>query len=251
MTWICPGGLPAYKIYFFTLVFLVPFLLYIVLPRVSIRYFVDSVSYNLSKKLYHVWEPSNLPDTSSAPDLVVRSVYFDDRPRGGHKNVIVFLIEVRKTILTRGVIVGCEVGNLISTQVKVHRININGWVGEYVDEKPFLSHTMALVDCYNLPAQNGTSATLHCKRIQSQKAMVVPAVSQRPLPQLRTNIEIQYHSQMLAYHDCICQFRSRFEYMIFADQDDFFVPLVHSESCLLYTSPSPRDATLSRMPSSA
>ena len=30
--------------------------------------------------------------------------------------------------------------------------------------------------------------------------------------------------------------------------DDFFVPLV---GCLLYTSPSPRDATLSRMPSSA
>ena len=28
-------------------------------------------------------------------------------------------------------------------------------------------------------------------------------------------------------------------------------PLKHLESCLLYTSPSPRDATLSRMPSSA
>ena len=27
--------------------------------------------------------------------------------------------------------------------------------------------------------------------------------------------------------------------------------IVHSEPCLLYTSPSPRDATLSRMPSSA
>ena len=200
----------------------------------------------------------------------------------------------------------------------MHRININGWVGEYVDKKPFLSHTMALVDCYNLPAQNGTSAALHYKRIQSQKAMVVPAVSQRPLlifpppsppdstndtrsyriaacigvvygqlhsqlgnwlhyqrmvgvdhvhliaddsfergrgleqvdvkealgdgflsvdvwqAQLRTNIEIQYHSQILAYHDCVYQFRSGFEYMIFADQDDFFVPLVHRESTLHY-----------------
>ena len=28
-------------------------------------------------------------------------------------------------------------------------------------------------------------------------------------------------------------------------------PRLHSEDCLLYTSPSPRDATLSRMPSSA
>ena len=32
---------------------------------------------------------------------------------------------------------------------------------------------------------------------------------------------------------------------------EFFVPLEQSSSCLLYTSPSPRDATLSRMPSSA
>ena len=29
------------------------------------------------------------------------------------------------------------------------------------------------------------------------------------------------------------------------------VQVVHSNTCLLYTSPSPRDATLSRMPSSA
>ena len=31
----------------------------------------------------------------------------------------------------------------------------------------------------------------------------------------------------------------------------FFNPTINSYSCLLYTSPSPRDATLSRMPSSA
>ena len=33
--------------------------------------------------------------------------------------------------------------------------------------------------------------------------------------------------------------------------DEFFNLNDHSISCLLYTSPSPRDATLSRMPSSA
>ena len=37
------------------------------------------------------------------------------------------------------------------------------------------------------------------------------------------------------------------DYTIFALQDG----IVQFESCLLYTSPSPRDATLSRMPSSA
>ena len=32
---------------------------------------------------------------------------------------------------------------------------------------------------------------------------------------------------------------------------DFGIATEHIDSCLLYTSPSPRDATLSRMPSSA
>ena len=32
---------------------------------------------------------------------------------------------------------------------------------------------------------------------------------------------------------------------------DKYFTLKHSKNCLLYTSPSPRDATLSRMPSSA
>ena len=32
---------------------------------------------------------------------------------------------------------------------------------------------------------------------------------------------------------------------------EYFMGLVHDNNCLLYTSPSPRDATLSRMPSSA
>ena len=42
------------------------------------------------------------------------------------------------------------------------------------------------------------------------------------------------------------QFRSRFESEIKA-----LIQLDHPNICLLYTSPSPRDATLSRMPSSA
>ena len=199
----------------------------------------------------------------------------------------------------------------------MHTININGWVGDYVDEKPFLSHTMALVDCYGLTGHNGSNASLHYKRIDQPSAMVIPALSERPLiihpvspspipsashpyriaacigvvygkahlqlanwlryqrtigvdhvhmitddsfernrgleesevkralndgfltvdiwrEKLKSNIEIQYHShdQMLAYHDCIYQFRTRYEYMIFANQYDFFVPLVPGKNTL-------------------
>ena len=35
------------------------------------------------------------------------------------------------------------------------------------------------------------------------------------------------------------------------DDDSEFLPEIREQACLLYTSPSPRDATLSRMPSSA
>ena len=35
------------------------------------------------------------------------------------------------------------------------------------------------------------------------------------------------------------------------EQPSVALPIVHCHACLLYTSPSPRDATLSRMPSSA
>ena len=38
---------------------------------------------------------------------------------------------------------------------------------------------------------------------------------------------------------------------ILFEGDDYFNVAFYSSGCLLYTSPSPRDATLSRMPSSA
>lgn len=293
--------------------------LIILLSRASIlRSVRESISYRLSKKLYGVREPSHVPDTSSAPDLIVRSVYYDEREHDGHKNSIVFLVEIRKKILShRRPIVACQVDHKTTSQVKVHTLNINGWVGNFVDEKPFLSHTMALVCCYSLPAQNGSLASLHYQRIDSPKALIVPAYAERPLiiypassipivnsthsyriaacigvvfgrphsqllnwlryqraigvdhvhmvaddsfeksgglnqtvvlealadgfltvdiwrAQLRTNVEIQYHSQMLAYHDCVYQFMTRYDYMIFTDQDDFFTPLVPGASTLHY-----------------
>ena len=43
-------------------------------------------------------------------------------------------------------------------------------------------------------------------------------------PLLVSGVQIHYHSQLLAYHDCIYRFASQYEYMLFADQDDFFYP---------------------------
>ena len=175
---------------------------------------------------------------------------------------------------------------------------------------------MAMVDCFNLPAKNGSRAAILYKT--SPNGIVIPAESERPLlipipsipeqdseestnsykiaaciavvyghppflkdwlhyqkvigvdhvhmitensfvehgglrqqyiidtvaegflsvdvwvTRLRNNVEIQYHSQMLAYHDCIYRFQGVYDYMLFADQDDFFIPLVPGQKTLHY-----------------
>ncbi len=49
---------------------------------------------------------------------------------------------------------------------------------------------------------------------------------------LKSNREIHYHSQMLAYHDCLYRFQGTYDYMMMADQDDFFVPLQPNRTSL-------------------
>ena len=234
--------------------------------------------------------------------------------RFGYRNASVFMIELRKTIIHDSLIVGCQIGGLFSSKFKIHPININGWRGNFVDEKPFLSHTMAMVDCFNMPVKNGTRAAILYKN--SPNGIVIPAESERPLliprmnipeqesaervysykiaaciaviygrppflkdwlryqktigvdhvhmiaensfvmlgglkqqyindtieegflsvdvwvARLRNNVEIQYHSQMLAYHDCIYRFQGVYDYMFFTDQDDFFISLVPDHKTL-------------------
>lgn len=42
------------------------------------------------------------------------------------------------------------------------------------------------------------------------------------------------HSQMLAYQDCAYRFRGTYDYILFCDTDDFFVPRISSERTLRY-----------------
>ena len=246
--------------------------------------------------------------------MTVRSVYFDSRPRYGYHNALVFMVEMRKTVIHDSLITGCQVGGVFSSKFKVHSLNINGWRGNFVDEKPFLSHTMAMVDCFNLPAKNGSRAAILYKT--SPNGIVIPAESERPLlipytlqeseklgqnsypykiatciavvyghppflddwlryqktigvdhvhmitedtfvqhgglqqqyvndtikegflsvdvwvTRLRNNIH--YHSQMLAYHDCIYRYQGVYDYMFFADRDDFFIPVMSSQKTVHY-----------------
>ena len=237
------------------------------------------------------------PKASNGPDVVVRSVYVDLRHRYGHRNATVFLIEVRKHFLYTSLITGCTVRDHFTSVFKIHPIYINGKTGKLIDEKPSLTHAMALVDCFDLPASNGSKAALLYRT--NINGFVIPAESERPvyipyhhsdnspytiaaclavvygrptflkdwlqyqkaigithvhiiadasfngfeLPYiksdlssgfltidiwkvwLKTNTEIHYHSQMLAYHDCIYRYQGTYDYIMMVDQDDFFVPL--------------------------
>lgn len=46
--------------------------------------------------------------------------------------------------------------------------------------------------------------------------------------------EIFYHSQSLVYQDCVLRYQSSFEYAMMADYDDFFIPLIPTESNIHY-----------------
>ena len=93
-------------------------------------------------------------------DLIVRAAYsyFDNRRRGSHRNIIVFLIEVRKSILKQNLITGCAVGDHWTRKFEVlrQRPKITGWVHEH---HPELSHDTVLVNCFNLPVQIGGRAS--------------------------------------------------------------------------------------------
>lgn len=273
---------------------------------VDLEPLTGEISYRVSKKVYHFTDERTPPLSSvSRPYLTLRSVYYDPRRRHGYNGMYVFMVEVAKPLLSRPLIVGCGIAGHHSTKLRTRPLHINGWVGNYLDERPSLTHTMAVVDCFNLPSNlaNGSNATIRYRTSSGGAVMEVP--SERPFvlpltatpasrtrpykiaaclavvygrppflgswlryqraigvshvhmiaeaafvadgglrdtfladsirdafvtvdvwePHLVSGLHIHYHSQLLAYHDCLYRFASAYDYMFFADQDDFFVPL--------------------------
>ena len=51
---------------------------------------------------------------------------------------------------------------------------------------------------------------------------------------LESDIQIRYHSQLIAYDDCIYRFLGTYDYVFMVDTDDFFVPMVPGEPTIHY-----------------
>ena len=125
----------------------------------------------------------------STQDLIVRAAYFDDRPRGNHRNSTVLLVEVRISIPKQNRIVGCAVGEYATTSKDyfgIHTLKLMGWVHVHV---PDLSHDTVFVDCFDLPVKNGSRAfvlykhstedcTLTC--VESERPLMIPAPYRAP-----------------------------------------------------------------------
>ena len=232
-------------------------------------------------------------------DVIVRSVYLDDRPRSGHRNASVFMLEVRRTTLDKHFIIGCSVGNLKPAKFRVrplgqNPVSLNNQVG--------LTHFLAMVDCYDLPVKNGSNASITYRTeenstpiaVQSERPLIISQKSERRgnpgIPTIAVCVivfhkpmflnqwlryqktigvdhiymiaedsfikagglrnaylqqlikegfvfvevwrqwlkhsEVRYHSQALAYQDCVYRLRGIYDYAFILDSDDFFIPRI-------------------------
>ena len=91
---------------------------------------------------------------SRTGDVVVRAVFLDDRPRYGHQRVAVFLVEMRKTIIERSLIVGCTVGRRTGRSFRIFQLSLNTWLHR---DRSYLTHDFVLLECYDLPPVDNSS----------------------------------------------------------------------------------------------
>ena len=135
-----------------------------------------------------------IPPFSSAKEellpsrnLIVRAAYYDPRPRNGHINTTVFLIEVHKHLLGNRSIVGCGVGNKVTTTLSIRTEKKHSWLHQV---HPRLTHDVAMVDCFDLPVKAGlkafiwytikqaNSSTVDLFRVESEHPCFVPTPKQ-------------------------------------------------------------------------
>ena len=137
----------------------------------------------------------------ASKDVIVRSVYFDDRPRNNHKNASVFLVLVWKPITDDSLITGCQVGETRAENYQVKLIGETRMWRAYPTYNK-IDHEEALVHCYDLPATNGSEAYLYYKlsvnsteekRVKAERPVMFPAARIKP----KSEIGIKYNMTVL------------------------------------------------------
>ncbi len=79
-----------------------------------------------------------LPFAPISKDMIVHSVYFDDRARNGHDNVSMFLVGANRTIFAKNWIVGCAVGNKDALEFRVRSTSVRQRIPTCIHTTHFL-----------------------------------------------------------------------------------------------------------------
>ena len=126
-----------------------------------------------------ITNPEVYSSTPISKDVVVRSAYFDDRPKNGHSNITIFFADVKKTIFDSKWILGCGVGNVIAKYFLVRWVAEDILMHNWLGPKPFLYEQLA-IECYDLRVKNGSRAFVIYKTASNSSEEIITE-SERPL----------------------------------------------------------------------
>lgn len=134
-------------------------------------------------------------------DVIVRAVYFDDRPRYNHRNTSVFLALIWKELTDKKLVSGCQVGEARTNNFTVKLIGETKMWRIY-PKYNVIDHEEALVHCYDLPSRNGSEAYLYYKlsenaterRVKSERPIHFPAPRIPPT----SDVAVKYNLTVLA-----------------------------------------------------
>ena len=120
--------------------------------------------------------PPPFPTFHPSKELFIRAIYFDGRPRNKHKNSSVFLVVVKKDITDNKLILGCQVDKHVAKDFEVRLIGETPlWRAFY----PKINHEEAFIECFDLPARNGSMGYITFKRTKESEVEI--AATERPL----------------------------------------------------------------------
>lgn len=118
-------------------------------------------------------------------DVLIRSVYYDNRARDGHNTALIFIVAVNKIILDKGWIVGCGVGSHVAPS---YRIRIPGETRDmHKHEGPNrFPYEEVMVECFDIPAVvtdilDEGSPFIKYKTSSNSDAEIDTASSERPV----------------------------------------------------------------------
>lgn len=137
----------------------------------------------------------------ASKDVLIRAVYFDDRPRYNHHNTSVFLVLIWKELTDKHLVSGCQVGE---NRAKTFNVKLIGETRMWriYPKYNVIDHEEALIHCYDLPGENGSEAYLYYrlsenstveKRVKSERPLLLPAQRIQPT----SDVGIKYNITIL------------------------------------------------------